>query len=809
MIGRIGRYEVLAELGRGGCGRVYRCLDPSLGTPVAIKTLIAADDPGMLERFRIEAATSRRLRHANIVTIYDFGEHDDAPFLVMELLEGEDLRKVVQRGTPLSLLDKIRIMSQVAAGLRHAHSHGIIHRDVKPANVMLLQDGSVKIMDFGIALITRSAQSRLTKEDRPVWGTTSYKAPEQFSPKVEADARSDIFAFGLVFYELLTSIHPFHATEEAFVMYNIVHVPAVPLGELRPEFPPALSAVVARLLEKDPDERYQSFDDVHFDLEPILARLRQIRSDELVDGAQRLRGEGQLEKAQALVRDALELTPSAVGARELRETLRAELRRQAVRPRVEELVKRAHAALAAGNPSEAVLRVDSAIGLDPTNPELPKLRETAQAAVERLRAAMELLSAEAIQAAAECGTNEPQRAVLLLSELPERLRYRPEVQEAIAEWQSAATARDKSLAIEEVEEQLAVGKPSRARDRYRRAVEQFGTDAAFQELERRMELTDRDVRNRLAFLLKHPGKFALAMLIALVAAWIAQRPSGQPISQPSRPAPAESNSVRSIEVKTDPAGASVNLAPVENPAISDRTCISPNCQFDLPPGTYSLIAKLNGYEPTQENVTLHAGNDPFVHSVRLKPLAARGAQLTGTLTVRTGTSGALVFIDGSRAGLTDSRGSFATSVVAKIHTVRVFKDGFDAPAPQRVTVAENSSVEVEFRLSPSLGKTIPTRIRVGGNVQSARILRQPKPSYPPLAKQARIQGTVRFEAIIGKDGAVQQLRLVSGHPLLVPSAGEAVKQWVYQSTQLIGKPVEVATTIDVNFTLSAPDTKPN
>src|SRR5689334_15188323 len=132
MARHIGRYEVLAELGRGGFGHVYRCLDPTLGTHVAIKTLTADGDAGMLVRFRNEAATSRKLTHPNIVTIYDFGDQDGVPYIVMELLDGQDLHHAIETREPLSLLDKCEILSQIAAGLGHAHTHGIVHRDVKP-----------------------------------------------------------------------------------------------------------------------------------------------------------------------------------------------------------------------------------------------------------------------------------------------------------------------------------------------------------------------------------------------------------------------------------------------------------------------------------------------------------------------------------------------------------------------------------------------------------------------------------------------------------------------------------------------------
>ncbi len=390
MVQRIGRYEVVAELGRGGFGHVYRCLDPSLGTPVAVKMLHADGDAGMMVRFRNEAATSRRLTHPNIVTIYDFGEQGGVPYIVMELLEGEDLHRVIEERRPLSLLHKIGIMSQTASGLAHAHNEGIIHRDVKPANVMLLRDGTVKVMDFGIALITQSTHSRLTPRGAMI-GTLRYMAPEQFRGS-EPDARSDIFSYGLIFYELLCTVHPFAASEAAAQMYNILNVEPVPIRQFCPDCPPELQSTLTRLLYKDPDLRYQSLDDVLADLEPALHKLRESRSVELVREARLAKRQNHLEKAQGLIREALALTPASDAARELREQLQAELRRQAVRPRVEDLVKRAREALAAGKPTEAAQGVESAIRLDPLDATLLGLLEEARAAAERLREVQRLVA---------------------------------------------------------------------------------------------------------------------------------------------------------------------------------------------------------------------------------------------------------------------------------------------------------------------------------------------------------------------------------------------------------------------------------
>ena len=392
MTKRIGRYEVLAELGHGGFGRVFRGLDPTVGRQVAIKTLIADGDPGMLTRFRNEAAASGRLRHPNIVTIYDFGEHEGVPYIVMELLEGRDLQHAIEEPAklPLSLLQKIQIMTQIAAGLGHAHASGIIHRDVKPANIMLLNDGSVKIMDFGIALVTQGTQSRVTPRGAMI-GTFRYMAPEQFKG-AEPNARSDIFSYGLIFYELLAGVHPFHAADAAALMYNILSIEPVSIGEVCPDIPRELQDVVMRVLMKDPDMRYQSLDDVLFDMQPALLGLRTARARELVEQASIAKAQNQVESAQALVREALELAPGYEHARQLREELQAELRRQAVRPRVENLLQKGREALASGNPAEAVEQFESAIRLDPVSAQSLSLLQEARAAVERARETARLIA---------------------------------------------------------------------------------------------------------------------------------------------------------------------------------------------------------------------------------------------------------------------------------------------------------------------------------------------------------------------------------------------------------------------------------
>src|SRR5580698_2841520 len=174
---RIGEYEIRGEIGKGGFGKVYRGFDPTVGRLVAIKVLSSGGDASTLARFRTEATAAGNLNHKNIVTVFEFGEDQGTFFLVMEYLEGRDLQHVMPDAGSLKLVDKMNIMSQVAEGLQCAHQHGIVHRDVKPANIMLLADGTVKIMDFGIARLTHADSARLTQSGF-LMGTLTYMAPE-------------------------------------------------------------------------------------------------------------------------------------------------------------------------------------------------------------------------------------------------------------------------------------------------------------------------------------------------------------------------------------------------------------------------------------------------------------------------------------------------------------------------------------------------------------------------------------------------------------------------------------------------------
>jgi len=392
MVKQIGRHEVRAELGRGGFGTVYRAFDPKVGREVAIKTLSAHGDPELITRFRNEAASAGQLHHKNIVTIYDFGEQDGEPFIVMELLGGMDLQRVIAAERPLSLLQKMQVMDQVAEGLRHAHEKGVVHRDVKPANMMLLPDSSVKIMDFGIALIAQAANTRLTKAGT-VPGTLRYMAPEQFRGESN-DFASDIFAYGVTYYELLSYRHPFEAPTQPALMYRIMNEEPASLRSLIADCPEALEQVLARALHKDRDQRYQAFEDLQLDLRPLMLELQQVRSRQLTTQATAQASAGDIESAQAAVREALDLDPANREAVQLRRSLQQDAQRRFIKPRVEALLNASKDLLTSRKFEEAIANLESAIQLDQYRTDVQALLNTARTSLKSKRKA-EGLSTEA------------------------------------------------------------------------------------------------------------------------------------------------------------------------------------------------------------------------------------------------------------------------------------------------------------------------------------------------------------------------------------------------------------------------------
>src|SRR5262245_15398464 len=276
----LSHYEILSPIGAGGMGEVWRARDTRLNREVAIKVLPTsfAHDADRLRRFKQEALATSALNHPNILTVYDFGDHEGTPYIVAELLEGGELREQLNEGA-LPVREALTYAKQITQGLAAAHEKGIVHRDLKPENLFVTKDGRVKILDFGLAKL-KPPQAGATDSQAPtqkritdpgtVMGTVGYMSPEQVRGQ-EADHRSDIFSFGVILYEMLSGRRTFAGESAIEVMNAILKEEPTELGETNTKISPQLEKIVWRCLEKQPERRFHSAHDLGFALETLSA----------------------------------------------------------------------------------------------------------------------------------------------------------------------------------------------------------------------------------------------------------------------------------------------------------------------------------------------------------------------------------------------------------------------------------------------------------------------------------------------------------------------------------------------------------
>jgi len=264
------RYEIHRRLARGGMAQVYLARDRSLDRPVAIKELVPefATDPSFVERFRREAQAVANLAHPNIVGVYDWGTQDGTYFIVMEYVDGPSLSQVIRRDGPLHPRRAAELASEVAAALGFAHSRGVVHRDVKPGNVLLTGSGQSKVTDFGIARALSSPAEDLTQTGS-VMGTATYFSPEQ-AQGLPVDPRSDLYSLGVVLYEMVAGRTPFTGDSPLSIAYKHVQDQPEPPSRIIPDLPAGMDAIILKLLSKKPDDRYASAEELRADLRRFL-----------------------------------------------------------------------------------------------------------------------------------------------------------------------------------------------------------------------------------------------------------------------------------------------------------------------------------------------------------------------------------------------------------------------------------------------------------------------------------------------------------------------------------------------------------
>ena len=364
MLSKLGKYKILGELGSGAMGVVYRAEDPRLGRLVALKTTNAevAGNPDLLLRFYREAQAAAKLTHPNIVTIYEIDEANGVPFIAMEYLEGESLQKIIAERRDVPILKKVQIVIDTCKGLDYAHQHGIVHRDVKPANIVVVTSGQVKIVDFGIARVGASSMTRTGV----VLGTVMYMSPEQVQG-MTADGRSDVFSLGVVLYELLTYEMPFPGDDVPSILIKIINEPPQPITKFIPKCPPALEQIVQRALTKDREKRYQSAEDMAFDLQRIADSLKRDTIDVFLEQGQRSLQHGDFTIAKESLQKVLEIDSSHQLAKDLLAQVRDNIQSRLREQKVEHNLAQATEALEAEQFEDALGWIDEVLHLDPGN----------------------------------------------------------------------------------------------------------------------------------------------------------------------------------------------------------------------------------------------------------------------------------------------------------------------------------------------------------------------------------------------------------------------------------------------------------
>lgn len=359
---RIGKYEILRELGRGAMGVVYLARDPSIGRLVAIKTITSAvvSDSDHLDRFRREAQAAGGLHHPNIVTVYEMGTEDGVPYLVMEYLDGEGLDRLIERRTAIPFLEQFSYIVQLCRALQHAHENRVVHRDVKPANIVVKRDGTIRVVDFGIARLVDTTRTQTGM----MMGTISYMSPQQLNGQ-RADARSDIYATGVVAYEVIGGKRPFAGENHAALIVGILSRTPEPLAQIAPGCPPDLIAIIERAMHKEDVQRYQSMGMMLAELELVWKQEQERGVNQLMEQARNLLENENYSEARKQLDQILRINRESATAAVLLEELRSARNGLVLQEEVAELITRGRKSLEQGLFSDAIANANSALHLDP------------------------------------------------------------------------------------------------------------------------------------------------------------------------------------------------------------------------------------------------------------------------------------------------------------------------------------------------------------------------------------------------------------------------------------------------------------
>ena len=438
---RIGNYDIVDVIGRGGMGTVFRGNDPRIGRQVAIKMLTAAaDDPDLLIRFYREAKYTGSLHHQNIVTVYELGHQDGVPYLVMEFLEGVSLENIIATKRAMSVADKLDIILQVCNGLSYAHKRELVHRDIKPANIMILDDGTAKIVDFGIALL---GGSRLTRTGHVV-GSLNYMSPEQLSGNQDVDLRTDVYSTAVVLFQMLTGVLPFEGATTAATLKKIMQDPPPPLNPFLGDSPdPELETVLNKALAKKREERYPSAEEFALDVARVHQRYEKKMLADLLGHAAESMRRNDFTNARQQVLHVLKVSPQDNEAASLLRQIKQAQEQHQREQQVVQIQMKAEEAFRRNQLDDALHFIEQGTQIDPQNTVFQSLQEAVQHSRaqqakyrESLNRAHEALKGGVLEAAKRAAEEahqilpEEPEAMTLIAQITARLEKRLRDQKA-------------------------------------------------------------------------------------------------------------------------------------------------------------------------------------------------------------------------------------------------------------------------------------------------------------------------------------------------------------------------------------------
>jgi len=391
LIKQVGHYQLLDVIGRGGMGVVYRAIDTSIGRTVAIKMMHGtyADDKDLLERFHREVRSTANLQHKNIVTVYALDNFEGFPYMVMEFLEGRSMAEMISSRAVQHVVDKIGLVCQVCEGLQYAHERNIIHRDIKPGNILVLKEGIAKIVDFGIA---RAGRSETLTRTGQIIGSIYYMSPEQISGSL-VDSRTDIYSAGVMLFEFLTGELPFKAADgdTHATLLKILNDPIPSLNKYSAEFPEELDELLRKAMAKNVEERFQTAEDFGYELSRLQDTIKRGMAREFLLQAKLAIGRKEWDLARQQLQEILKYERRNLEANELIQIVRQEIQREQRSVQIVQLRSQAQIALTGLHYEEALECIEMARRLDPDDKELIALSSSIKTQVEQARELAEAL----------------------------------------------------------------------------------------------------------------------------------------------------------------------------------------------------------------------------------------------------------------------------------------------------------------------------------------------------------------------------------------------------------------------------------